>query len=100
MRDVLTQAYNLRRDELQEDVEIGWLSPELFGEAEAELDRGLLEDVEGAGEFSFGFCAAGRANRGAARPRCGRGERWSHAGIQRIDAFCDIRWGTGRYRAG
>ena len=47
MRDVLAQAYSLRRDELQEDVEIGWLSPELFGEAEAELDRGRLEDVEG-----------------------------------------------------
>lgn len=46
MRDVLTHAYNLRRDELQQDVEIGWLSPELFSEAEAELDRGLLEDVE------------------------------------------------------
>lgn len=52
MRDILTQAYNLRRDELQEDVEIGWLSPELFGEAEAELDRGLLEDVEGVGDPS------------------------------------------------
>ena len=47
MRDILTQAYNLRRDELQQDVEIGWLSPELFGEAEAELDRSLLEDAEG-----------------------------------------------------
>ena len=46
MRDILTHAYNLRRDELQQDVEIGWLSPELFGEAEAELDRSLLEDVE------------------------------------------------------
>ena len=50
MRDVLAQAYSLRRDELQQDVEIGWLSPELFGEAEAELDRGLLEDVEGVGD--------------------------------------------------
>ena len=50
MRDVLAQAYRLRKDELQQDVEIGWLSPELFGEAEAELDRSLLEDVEGAGD--------------------------------------------------
>ena len=46
MRDILTHAYGLRKDELQQDVEIGWLSPELFGEAEAELDRGLLEDVK------------------------------------------------------
>ncbi len=50
MRDILTHAYNLRRNELQQDVEIGWLSPELFGEAEAELDRSLLEDVEEVGE--------------------------------------------------
>lgn len=54
MRDILTQAYDLRREELQEDVEIGWLSPELFGEAEAELDRGLLEDVDGMGDSPSG----------------------------------------------
>ena len=50
MRDVLAYAYELRRDELQQDVEIGWLSPELFGEAETELDRSLLEDVGEVGE--------------------------------------------------
>ena len=50
MRDILAHAYNLRRDELQRDVEIGWLLPELFGEAEAELDRSLIEDVDEVGE--------------------------------------------------
>ena len=42
----LREGYRLRREELQRDVEAGWLAPELFGEAEAELDRGLLEDAD------------------------------------------------------
>ena len=46
MQDLLTDAYRMRRDELQEDVEIGWLAPELYGEAENELDRGLLDDAQ------------------------------------------------------
>lgn len=46
MQDLLTDAYRMRRDELQEDVEIGWLAPELYGEAESELDRGLLDDAQ------------------------------------------------------
>ena len=44
----LREGYRLRREELQRDVEAGWLAPELFGEAEAELDRGLLEDADRA----------------------------------------------------
>ena len=44
----LREGYRLRRDELQRDVEAGWLAPELFGEAEAELDRGLLDDADRA----------------------------------------------------
>ncbi len=51
MNEVLAHAYRLRRDELQEDVEIGWLSPELFSEAESELDRGLLKDTQDIGDF-------------------------------------------------
>ncbi len=46
MPDLLKDAYRMRRDELQEDVEIGWLAPELYGEAENELDRGLLDDAQ------------------------------------------------------
>ncbi len=52
MDEILANAYELRRDELQEDVEIGWLAPELYGEAEDELDRGLLGDVQQIGEES------------------------------------------------
>ena len=52
MRDVLIRAHRLRRDELQQDVEIGWLSPELYGEAESELDRGLLEEAKDVADTS------------------------------------------------
>ena len=60
MRDVLAHAYRLRRDELQEDVEIGWLAPELFSEAESELDRGLLKDVQNIGDFNASTASSRR----------------------------------------
>ncbi len=65
MREILKQAYDLRRDELQEDVEIGWLSPELFGEAETELDRSLLEDVADADDARSGLTRRSVATAGS-----------------------------------
>ena len=44
----LRAGHRMRRDELQRDVEAGWLDAALFVEAEEELDRALLSDLPGA----------------------------------------------------
>ena len=62
----LREGYRLRREELQRDVEAGWLAPELFGEAEAELDRGLLADENRAPAAAAAAPAGRRAGWGLA----------------------------------
>ena len=46
LREALRAGYRMRREELQRDVEAGWLDARLFVEAEEELDRGMLADTD------------------------------------------------------
>ena len=50
VRDSLTDAYRLRREELQEDVQTGGLAAAAVEEAEAELDHSLVADADRAQE--------------------------------------------------